>query len=146
MSTGTASRSNTDLAVTIADWAAAIGARDAARVAAFADADMSVASLAPPLFAIGPDQAGLNAWFATWRTLSYDFSDYTLQQDDDLAYCYGIAHMTGTKTDGSDVDLRFRLTLCLSRGADGRWKIEHQHESVPFHMDGSLRAAVELTA
>lgn len=26
----------------------------------------------------------------------------------------------------------------------GEWKITHQHESVPFYMDGSFRAATDL--
>ena len=31
------------------------------------------------------------------------------------------------------------------RKVDGRWRITHEHRSTPFHMDGSLRAAVDLT-
>jgi PhnB protein len=51
--------------------------------------------------------------------------------------------MRGTKTDGEKVDLWFRQTLGLARHAD-IWKIVHEHESVPFYMDGSYRAAVDL--
>ncbi|MDD7940478.1 nuclear transport factor 2 family protein [Actinomycetospora lutea] len=40
--------------------------------------------------------------------------------------------------------LWFRSTYALRR-RDGAWAIVHQHESVPFHMDGSFRAATELT-
>lgn len=29
--------------------------------------------------------------------------------------------------------------------SDGAWRIAHRHESVPFYMDGSNRAAVDLT-
>jgi PhnB protein len=36
-----------------------------------------------------------------------------------------------------------RETLGL-RKIDGIWKIAHQHHSVPFYMDGSNRAAVDL--
>ena len=32
----------------------------------------------------------------------------------------------------------------LSRKIRGDWRIVHQHESVPFYMDGSYRAAVDL--
>jgi hypothetical protein len=28
---------------------------------------------------------------------------------------------------------------------DGEWLIVHAHESVPFYMDGSFRAAIDLT-
>ena len=37
----------------------------------------------------------------------------------------------------------FRSTVCL-RKHDGSWPITHEHTSTPFHMDESLRAAVEL--
>jgi hypothetical protein len=33
--------------------------------------------------------------------------------------------------------------MCLRR-VDGRWRIVHDHSSVPFYLDGSYRAAVEL--
>jgi hypothetical protein len=36
--------------------------------------------------------------------------------------------MTGTKTDGSAVDLWFRQTLGLVK-RDGRWMVSHQHAS-----------------
>ncbi len=50
----------------------------------------------------------------------------------------------GTKEGGEAVDLWFRNTLCLKRTSDG-WRIVREHASVPFYMDGSLRAAVDLT-
>ena len=37
-----------------------------------------------------------------------------------------------------------RLTLCF-RKIGGVWKVTHEHTSVPFTMDGSLKAAVDLT-
>jgi ketosteroid isomerase-like protein len=63
---------------------------------------------------------------------------------DDVAYAVALHHMTGTKTDGTQVDLWFRATACLRR-EDGAWKITHIHNSVPFAMDGSNRALLDLT-
>jgi SnoaL-like domain len=37
----------------------------------------------------------------------------------------------------------FRQTLCF-RKINGAWTIVHEHESVPFYMDGSFRAAIDL--
>jgi len=51
--------------------------------------------------------------------------------------------MTGTKKDGEQVSLWFRATACLRR-EDGGWKITHVHNSVPFAMDGSDRALLDL--
>ena len=36
-----------------------------------------------------------------------------------------------------------RQTTCLKK-IDGAWKITHDHTSVPFYMDGSYKAAVDL--
>ena len=36
-----------------------------------------------------------------------------------------------------------RATVCLRKSAGG-WKIVHEHESVPFYMDESLRPAFDL--
>jgi ketosteroid isomerase-like protein len=46
---------------------------------------------------------------------------------------------------GEDQDLWFRTTMCL-RKINARWRIVHDHSSVPFYMDGSYRAAVDLKA
>lgn len=67
----------------------------------------------------------------------------TIRVGGDIAYAFGLRHMTGTKTDGQEVDLWFRATACLVR-RDGGWKIAHVHNSVPFAMDGSGRALLDL--
>ena len=61
----------------------------------------------------------------------------------DVAYAYGIQHMTGTKKGGEDVDIWFRATACFRRER-GRWWITHMHNSVPFAMDGSEKALLDL--
>jgi ketosteroid isomerase-like protein len=52
--------------------------------------------------------------------------------------------MQGTKTDGAKADLWFRQTFGFQR-ITGEWKIAREHESVPFYMDGSFKAAIDLT-
>ena len=73
----------------------------------------------------------------------HDVRDLNVSSAEDVAFCTSLNHMTGTKTDGEPVDLWFRATYGL-RKIDGRWVIVHEHESVPFYMDGSYRAAVDL--
>ena len=51
--------------------------------------------------------------------------------------------MSGTKVDGEEVSLWFRNTSCFRRNG-GTWQVVHSHDSVPFYMDGSFRAAVDL--
>ena len=53
------------------------------------------------------------------------------------------AQATLTTTEGMKVDLWFRETLGF-RKIDGKWTITHEHSSVPFYMDGSFKAAIDL--
>ena len=52
--------------------------------------------------------------------------------------------MSGNKK-GVDHPISFwmRATMCFER-VDGKWRIVHEHNSVPFYMDGSLRPAFDL--
>ena len=131
----------------LADLALAIRNKDAAGAIAPLAENAVAFDLAPPL-RMGPesthDPAGLEEWFRTWQTPIVSESHYlTVAVGDDLAYAYGLQHMTGTKTDGEDVDLWFRATVCFAREG-GRWRITHMHNSVPFAMDGSGRALLDL--
>jgi PhnB protein len=127
------------------DWARALRAKDVDGVMAHYTADSVTFDLAPPLISTGADAKGLQAWFSTWRgPLGYEIRDLNITAGDDVAFCHGLNRLSGTKTDGEEADVWFRLTLCLRR-IGGEWRIAHQHESVPFYMDGSFRAAVDLT-
>jgi PhnB protein len=122
---------------------AALRAKDARAVLSHQIPDTVTYSLAPPLV-LRESAEGLNHWFATWRgPIGWDLQDLEIVTGGDVAFAYGLAHMTGTKTDGEQVDLWFRQTLGL-RKLGGEWKLVHQHESVPFYMDGSYRASVDL--
>jgi PhnB protein len=127
----------------IEDWAEGLRRKDAPRVVAHGTADYLHFSLAPPLIS-RTDRQGLEAWFATWRgPLSYDMRDLSVTASGDVAFCTGLVRLAGTKTDGGHNEIWFRLTLGL-RKIGGTWKIVHEHESVPFYMDGSMKAAVDL--
>lgn len=125
-------------------WARAIRGKDAAGVVAHQAQDLVQFDLAPPLQTFGPNAKALQHWFATWRgPVGFEIRDLHVIASDDLAFCYGLVHLTGGRTDGSTADAWFRNTLCL-RKIGGVWKIAHGHESVPMYMDGSLRAAIDL--
>ncbi|MGK9166513.1 nuclear transport factor 2 family protein [Inquilinus limosus] len=136
--------SETPIRALIEERAAALRRKDAKGVVACQAADYVLYSLAPPLRTIDSGAEGLEAWFATWKgSIGYEIHDLGIAVDGAVAFGHGFARMSGTKTDGENVDLWFRLTLGLRRAAEG-WTIVHEHESVPFYMDGSLRAAVDL--
>jgi ketosteroid isomerase-like protein len=128
----------------IEDQVAALRAKDAARVVAGYPPGFIQFSLAPPLISTASDAAGLDASFGTWEgPLGYEIRDLAVTTGDEVAFCHALIRLSGTKTDGSKPAVWFRLTLGLKK-IDGAWKIAHEHESVPFYMDGSLRAAVDL--
>src|SRR6202035_2384150 len=75
--------------------------------------------------------------------IGYDIGEPVIEAGDDVAFCHGLTHMTGTKTDGELVDLWVRSTVGRRRTAAG-WQITHEHDSTPFYMDGSGLAANDL--
>jgi ketosteroid isomerase-like protein len=90
------------------------------------------------------DAARLQKWFATWEgPIVSEPVERTVAVDGDVAYAYGLQRMTGTKIDGTEVELFFRATACFRRD-NGRWRITHMHNSVPFAMDGSDKALLDL--
>ena len=131
----------------LADFTEAIRTKDAAGTIAPLAEDAVTFDLAPPL-RMGPevthDPEPLEQWFATWDSpIVSESHDLRLEVGGDVAYAFGLQHMTGKKKGGDEVDLWFRATACFRRGADG-WRITHMHNSVPFAMDGSERALLDL--
>ena len=123
------------------EHAAAMREKDADRLAACHRPGAVVYDLAPPLAGTF-DRERTRAWFAgkAGGSMDYEIRDVEVELAGDLAAAYGLTRMG----DGATFELWFRTTLVL-RETGGRWQIVHAHESTPFHMDGSLRAAVDLT-
>ena len=103
--------------------------------------------LRPPLEfrdAAARDVKALEEWFTTWDgPIEVELRDPTIAIDGDLAFAFGLANMRGRKRDEGAVDLWYRVTLCFQRQL-GQWKVVHEHASVPFRMDGSEKAALDL--
>lgn len=125
---------------------AAMHAKDANRAVANLTEDVVAFELAPPL-ALSPgaarDAEGLAGWLGGFENVDVEFRDMRIEADDRVGFAHALHHLVGKRLDGRPVSLWMRSTLCCRREADG-WKIAHAHTSVPFHMDGSFRAAVDL--
>jgi ketosteroid isomerase-like protein len=110
-------------------------------------ADTVIFDLAPPLRLKGSDALdpkALEDWFATWTgPIGLEHRDLDVTVAGDLAFAHGLLHLTGSRTSGEQTDVWVRQTFCLRR-VNGAWRIVHEHASVPFYMDGSYRAAVDL--
>ncbi|GAA3453056.1 YybH family protein [Dactylosporangium matsuzakiense] len=104
-------------------------------------------TLAPPLRQPGDarDPGPLEAWIATFeapprRTVTH----LEITTDGDVAFATSLDCLSAVPRGAAErFTLWFRVTLGLRR-IDGRWLVTHEHESVPFEMDGSLRASVGL--
>lgn len=136
-----------EIRAVLATFTDALHRRDAAAAVAVYTADAVAYDLAPPLQLAGSalrDPAGIQRWFDTWRgPITSTSRELTICVGGDIAYAFTLQHMVGTKTDGTHVDLWFRATACFTRQT-GAWKIRHVHNSVPFAMDGSAAALLDL--
>ena len=99
--------------------------------------------LAPPLGHRGMTRDAVAAWLAGWDgPIRIDAREVNLAVNGDLAFASAYNRMRG-RQGGEDQDMWYRTTMCL-RKISGRWRIVCDHSSVPFYMDGSYRAAVDL--
>jgi ketosteroid isomerase-like protein len=128
----------------LADIAQAHAARDAAAIGRHYAADAVIADLAPPLLRRGFDAAAMQAWLDGWvGPVELVRRDIEIVVAGDLALCQGLQHTAAPTQGGERAAWWARYTLAFARTAAG-WRIVHHHESVPFHMDGSYRAAIDL--
>ena len=125
---------------------ASMRAKDAPAAVACLAEDVVAFELAPPLAApaaAARDAEALTAWLKGFEQLDIEVRDMRIEADGDIGFAHALHHLAGTRVGGSPVSLWMRSTLCFRREAEG-WKIAHAHTSVPFHMDGSFRAAIDL--
>jgi uncharacterized protein (TIGR02246 family) len=106
-------------------------------------ADAVIYDLAPPLGRRGMNRNSVVDWLAGWAgPIRIDAHDVNLIVDGHLAFVSALNRIRG-RQGGAEQDIWYRTTMCL-RKIGGRWRIVHDHSSVPFYMDGSYRAAVDL--
>lgn len=130
----------------IEDYAKAVRTKDArAAVANYAD-DVVSFDLAPPLQHRGVEniRKQLEGWFATFRgPIGVELRDLQVDASGDVAVARSFNRISGARTSGEDTDLWVRATICFHRRG-GAWKVTHEHISLPFYMDGRMRAADDL--
>lgn len=102
-----------------------------------------LADQAPPLVK-DVDLGYYQHWLSTFDApVELALTELEIQVGGDVAYAHSVNRMRFTKAGVGAHEMWYRATVCLRR-IDGDWKITHEHESVPFYMDGSLRAATDL--
>ena len=142
------SNAEADIRAVIEQRIAAIRSRNAARAVSYLADDVVAFELAPPL-ALAPGAARDSQAFADWLSgfeeIDVDVRDLTVEADGSIGFAHALHHLKGKRIGGREVSLWMRSTLCFRRESS-EWKIAHAHTSVPFYMDGSLRAAVDLAS
>jgi len=130
----------------IDNWVKAVRAKDVNGVMSNYAPDILLFDLAPPLLYRGADAYRKNweEWFASWRSpIAYEIRDLSISVGDDVAFSHSLNRISGTRTNAEETDVWVRVTACF-REIGGKWLIVHEHISVPFYMNGSDRAAVDL--
>jgi ketosteroid isomerase-like protein len=140
-----ASKDEADILALVESMLRANHDKDAAAFAAPFAPDAAVFNLAPPLVHHGISLQQKQAWYDSWSTpVDLEAHDFKVSVSGDLAFCFGFLRLSGTKKgpEGS-VSFWMRQTLCFERQGS-EWKIVHEHASVPFYIDGTLRPAFDL--
>jgi ketosteroid isomerase-like protein len=82
-------------------------------------------------------------WFSWYQgPIGYEVRDLSITAGDGAAFCHYLYRVTGTMTNGREVDMWVRSTVCF-RKIDGKWLVAHEHTSVPFDAE-SGKASVDL--
>jgi uncharacterized protein (TIGR02246 family) len=131
----------------VESWSAAVRARDVDRVMSHYAGDVVFFDLAPPLQLVGTAgyRRSLEEWFRSFSgPIGHEVHDLRVTAGEDVAFTTSVNRVTGARTNGERTDVWVRATVGY-RKRDGAWKVSHEHVSVPFYMDGSDRAALDLS-
>ncbi|WP_250032093.1 nuclear transport factor 2 family protein [Paractinoplanes maris] len=127
--------------------AARLSAGDVRGHLAYSAPEVMQYSLAPPLGekVDTTDPTQVEQWLATFEAPPRrEVTQLEITVDGDVAFATSIDSLSATPKGTTDAfTLWYRVTLGLRR-IDGRWLVVHEHESVPFQMDGSFAAAIDL--
>jgi ketosteroid isomerase-like protein len=75
--------------------------------------------------------------------VGYEIHNLSIMTGDEVAFSTSLNRISGTRTNGEQTDVCVRATVCYIKN-NGKWMVTHEHVSVPFYMDGSYKAAVDL--
>lgn len=126
--------------------AEAVRARDVDGAMANVARDVLVFEVVDPLQYVGRDAVRnrLEEWFASYQDgpFGYEVMNLSITAGDEVAFCNCINEVRGTRTDGQEIEMRWRATTCF-RKIDGTWIVTHEHASDPFHPETGM-ASIDL--
>lgn len=74
-------------------------------------------------------------WFSSFEgPIGYETRDLSITAGHNVAFSHGLSHVSATRTDGGQLDMWWRTTICF-RKIDEKWMVTHEHNSVPFDVE-----------
>ena len=127
-----ANHDETELRALIARWSKAVRDENLDGIRADHDPEILMFDVPPPFLS-----RGLDAYMATWETffqwqakpVQFEFRDIAITAGADVAFATAIGQCCDLSS-GEPVNLEFRLTMGF-RKVDGKWRIVHEHHSLP---------------
>jgi ketosteroid isomerase-like protein len=123
----------------------AVRARDVDALMSAHAPDVVMFDALDPLRYVGSEAVRERAgqWL-TWYQgpVGYEVRDLSVTAGDGAAFCHYLYRVSGTMTNGREVDMWVRSTVCF-RKVGGDWVVAHEHTSVPFDAE-SGKASVDL--
>jgi uncharacterized protein (TIGR02246 family) len=129
----------------IDDWVKALREKDLNGMLSDYAPEVRSFDMLPPLENAGADEIRQRTkeWLASYQgPIECEVRDLHITAGEDVAFCHSLNRFSGTKKDGSSSNMWVRMTLGCRR-VDGRWKVTHEHVSMPFDMQ-SGKALLEL--
>ena len=141
--TTTPTREDAQIRECIDAWARALRAKDINALMAHYAPDVVTFDLMP-LQTQGSDayRKNFEAWFASVQgPIDYEIRDLRITMQDDVAFGHYLGRVQSTRTTGEKNDYWVRVSAGLQK-MNGRWRLTHEHVSVPFKNREALQAAL----
>jgi uncharacterized protein (TIGR02246 family) len=132
----TRSQVDQEIRALVDHFAKAVRGKDTNALMAHYAPELVVFNVAPPLRDKGIDvnRKTWSEWFDSFKGgISYEVRDLTVVGNDDVAFSHSLNHVVGENRDGGRVDGWVRVTVGY-RKEGGRWRITHEHVSMPIDM------------
>jgi len=123
----------------------AIRAKDVEGATGSISEEIVLFDVVDPLRSIGSDALKKRAatWFSSFDgSIGFEIRDLAIAAANDIAFSYGLNHVSATTMDGTKLEMWWRTTVCYRKIRD-KWIVTHEHNSVPFDV-GTGKASLEL--
>ncbi|NJL79787.1 MAG: SgcJ/EcaC family oxidoreductase [Richelia sp. RM2_1_2] len=123
----------------IDNWVEFVRAKDIDGLMSHYVDDSVLFDIMPPL-----KHQGASAYRQLWEQcfpyfqgdIGYEIRDLNITVGSDVAFSHSLNRMSGTTTNGEEIDNWMRVTVCYQK-IDGKWMVIHDHVSVPINMENS---------